>query len=617
MTTKNIGIFGSCQLHLCHTFFLNEEIQKQFNLNVIFSLPFYDYDPTYQYYKGILDYIIFDNLDFLIIEINNLDNQASSQKIINYCKNKDIKIIKTFLIKFPIYPINWSGFGENKKDYLNWCGLDNINYQDRFNKCIESVRQSNIESDLSIDLTEFICNNFNKQLLFTHSLHPTNILLYQLWKHIIIHFSINIDNYKYIFNDELINYWHNPFTSKMIKDLDIKFETIVDDDFYIKRYNMNKHTIMDNLSSNEIANDNILENVLIIDHVIPIYFTSKESKRYLHTKKIFKYYSDLRKILLETHNIKLNFTIIGSNKEISLYLFNDNLKNELFNDNYIEFDQQNITSPSQGESFYEMLHDKWKIGLRFSAFNKVSDIIVMRGSNDLVDPAVYIQISKQVEKNKDKLYLSSKSIHSLGIYNFSILLESDGNIIEYDNNIQNLNNNSLWDHQYRGDNHPSYFQNSIGTIAFFGMNLNGWKLLLESDFNCYWHEINLENYMITKITNLTTVTMNTFFLNIKVNEEITSSSGLIEECNQMNKSISNINELVDDIMMERINDLIYYYNENNISFIIKSITNIEKKNDFLDKTKVLEHCEYNEDNHMQIKNDHFIENFSGVRFTLP
>jgi hypothetical protein len=601
MTTKNIGIFGSCQLHLCDSFFLNEEIQKQFNLKVIFSLPFYEYDPTYQYYKGILDYTIFDNLDFLIIEINNLDNQASSQKIINYCKNKDIKIIKTFLIKFPIYPINWSGFGENNKDYLNWCGLDNINYQEKFNKCIESVRQSNIESDLSTDLTDFICINFNKQLLFTHSLHPTNVLLYQLWKHILIHFSINIDNYKYIFNDELINYWHNPFTSKMLKDLDIKFETVVDDNFYIKRYNTNKH--------------NICENVLIIEHVIPIYFTSKESKRYLHTKKIFKYYNDLRKLLLETHNIKLNFTIIGSNQETSLELFDDYLKNDTFNDNYIEFDQKNITIHS--ESFFEMLHEKWKVGLTFSVFNKISDIIVMRGSNDLVDPAIYIQMYKQFEKNKDKLYLSSKSIHQLGIYNFSILLESDGNIIEYDNNIQNLNNNCLWDHQYRGDNYPSCFKNSIGTIAFLGMNLNCWKLLLESDFNCYWHEVNLENYIITKLTNLTTVTMNTFFLNIKVNEEITSSSGLIEECNQMNKSISNINELVDNLMMERINDLIYYYNENNISFMIKCVTNIEKMNDFLDKTKFLEHFEYNEDNYMQIKNTHFIENFSGVIFTLP
>jgi len=608
MTLKNIGIFGSAQLHLCHSFFLNEEIQKQFNINVIFSLPFFDYDVNYQYYKGILEYSIFDNLDFLIIEINNLDNQASSQKIIDYCQSKGIKIIKTFLISFPIYPINWCGFGENTTDYLNWSGLDNINYQERFNKCIESVRQSNIESDLSIDLTEFICSNFNKKLLFTHSLHPTNILLYQLWKHILTHFSININNHKYIFKKQLIDCWYNPFTSKMIKDLNIKFRPVVDDDFYIKRYNTNKQTVMYNEYSNKITNNNISENILIIDHVVAIYFTSKESKRYLHTKKIFKYYYDLRKILLEKYNIKLNFTIIGSNNEISLELFDDYLKNETFNDNYIEFDQKNITVHS--ESFYEMLHEKWKLGLTFTVFNKISDIIVMRGSNDLVDPAIYIQMYKQFEKNKDKLYLSSKSIHQLGIYNFAILLESDGNIINYDNNKQNLINQYLWDQQYRG-NYASVAKNSIGTIPFFGMNLNCWKLLLESDFSCYWNELLLENYMITKLTNLITLTMNTFFLNIKVNEEITPSNGILELHSLMRNSISNINELIDDLMMERVNDLIHYYNENDISFMIKCVTDIEKTNDYFDKTKIFEHCEF------QLKSNHVIENFHGVRFTLP
>jgi len=365
------------------------------------------------------------------------------------------------------------------------------------------------------------------------------------------------------------------------------------------------------LDSNEIKdNESLVEikdNVLIIEHVIPIYFTSKESKRYLHTKKIFKYYNDLRKILLERHNIKLNFTIIGSNQETSLDLFNDYLKNELFNDNYIEFDQKNITVHS--ESFFEMLDEKWKVGLRFSAFNKISDIIVMRGSNDLVDPAIYIQMSRQFEKNKDKLYLSCKSIHPLGIYNFAILLESDGNFINYNNDKQDLINQYLWDQQYRDC--PDDFKNSIGTIAFFGMNLNSWKLLLESEFNCYWHEVNLEKYMLTTITNLTTTTMNTFFLNIKVNEEITGSNGILELHSLMRKSISNIDEIIDDLMMERINDLIHYYNNDDISFMIKCITNIEKTNDFLDKTKVFEHCEF------QLKSNHCIENFCGVRFTLP
>ena len=239
-----IGFFGSCQLHVCDKFFLSEEIKKHVNVEVIFSLPSYAYNENYEYYMGILDYSIFDGLDVLVIENNDYNTQASSQKIIEYCQDKNIKIIKTFLIKFPIYPINWSGFGENKHDYLNWNGLDNIDYIEKFTKCIESCRKYNIDSDLSVGITEFIHNNFDKQLLFTHSLHPTNVLLYQLWKNILIHLSINIDNYQYHFEKELIYYWYNPFTSKMVKDLDIKFETIVDDNFYIERYNTNKNNII-------------------------------------------------------------------------------------------------------------------------------------------------------------------------------------------------------------------------------------------------------------------------------------------------------------------------------------------------------------------------------------
>ena len=51
-----------------------------------------------------------------------------------------------------------------------------------------------------------------------------------------MHLSINIEDYKYNFERELIICWYNPFTSKMITDLDIQFKTIVDDDFYICRY---------------------------------------------------------------------------------------------------------------------------------------------------------------------------------------------------------------------------------------------------------------------------------------------------------------------------------------------------------------------------------------------
>jgi len=233
-----IGFFGSCQLILCCNFFLNEQVKKKYNINIVFCLPFFEYDPDYLDYRGKLDYSIFDNLDILILEKNSLNNQASSEKIINYLNNKNVKIIKTFILKFPIYPINWNGMGENKQDYVNWDGLDNINYIEKFKKCIDSIRRDNIESDLSTDITDFIENNYNKHLLFTHSLHPTNLLLYQLWKYILQNLSINIEENEYIFTNELIDFWYNPFTTKMIKDLDIQFKNVViDDQFYINRYN--------------------------------------------------------------------------------------------------------------------------------------------------------------------------------------------------------------------------------------------------------------------------------------------------------------------------------------------------------------------------------------------
>ena len=243
-----IGLFGSCQLYLTSNFFFNNEINKKYDLEIMFSLPFYEYDKDYALYKGIiLDYTIFDNLDCLIIENNNLECEASSKKIIDYCLNKNIKIIKTFLIKFPIFPINWSGYGENKNDYINWDDLNNIDYKLKFKKCIESCVKDNSRCDLSMDITNFIETNFNKKLLFTHSLHPTNILLYELWRQIFRNININIDDYNYILNNELILWWNNPFTSKMITDLNIEFNVNVDDNFYINKYNTNKDLILSNM----------------------------------------------------------------------------------------------------------------------------------------------------------------------------------------------------------------------------------------------------------------------------------------------------------------------------------------------------------------------------------
>lgn len=251
-----IAFFGSCQLHLCSNFFINDIIKNENNIELIFNKPFYEYDDKFPEFKEELNYNIFDELDVLIIENNNLNNSASLYKIITYCLDKKIKIIKTCLIKFPIYPINWSGYGENIKDYINYKDLNEINYKEKFNNIISNLKKDFLNTNLDTGIITFIEENFNKKLLFTHSLHPTNILLFELWKSILNNLDININNYKFIFNYELIDCWYNPFTTKLVEDLNIQFQTIVDDNFYIERFNknynllLNKHNENNNLFNN-------------------------------------------------------------------------------------------------------------------------------------------------------------------------------------------------------------------------------------------------------------------------------------------------------------------------------------------------------------------------------
>jgi hypothetical protein len=240
---KKIGLFGSCQIALTSNFFLNLEVTTKNSYKIMFSLPFYEFDTNYPDYNGrILNYKIFNEIDILIIENNNLTNQASSSKIIEYCNERKIQVIKTFLIYFPIYPINWSGYGENVSDYMNWnADLNSIDYSIKFKNLIKKCRKYNELSDLSTELTDFIEENFNKQLLFDHCLHPTNILLYEVWRYIFKNLCINIHDYQFDFDlngkNIVESYQFNPFTQKMIDDLDIKFTNIcIDDNFYINRH---------------------------------------------------------------------------------------------------------------------------------------------------------------------------------------------------------------------------------------------------------------------------------------------------------------------------------------------------------------------------------------------
>lgn len=273
LLNKRIGIFGSCQLSLASKYFFTDEILTNNNLKIEFAVSFFDFDKKYNGYNGYkgieLDYHIFNNIDILIIENNNFDNEISSEKIINYCLYSDIKIIKTCLLKMPIFPLNWSGYGDNYNDYENWVGLDNIDYVSKFNNCINSLENSIQNSDLSIDIVNYIKENFSNKLLFLHSLHPTNDLLYQLYKSIFKNLDINIDNYIYNFDTEILVGWVNPYTTKIVNDLNINFNVEISDDFYNNKYlnyldNIEKQNFMKRITDKHpLLNLKFIENKII------------------------------------------------------------------------------------------------------------------------------------------------------------------------------------------------------------------------------------------------------------------------------------------------------------------------------------------------------------------
>ena len=333
----------------------------------------------------------------------------------------------------------------------------------------------------------------------------------------------------------------------------------------------NKNTLnIPNKNTLNIPNNKniFLQDYLVIEHVINIYWKNINSTRYLHTKKIFQFYKDLRN-LLATYKIILNFVIVGSNNDESYNLFKEFFYEksiDKFNDLYLEFNQNNIDSTIKDKNiFFNMLNNKWKYGLKAAIYSKESDIIVMRGSNDLIDPNIYFQIASQFEKKINKLYISTKSIHELKIYNWAVTLESNGNYINYTKNKNYFTQNYIWDNQYRKNetfDFSEIFKTSIATIGFIGLNKNGWKNLIKSSFNNYLHEIELEHYIRNNITNITTITLDTFFFNIKVNEEITCKS---ETLMSTRSELYNIS----DKLMKQIYSLIDYYNTSNCEILYK------------------------------------------------
>lgn len=100
----NIGFVGSCQLHLCDTFFLNNYIKKKYNIKVKFSIPFYKYDPLY--YKEHLDYSIY----IYIIIVVSISAKTKITQFFKLYKFNHIYFPSFSLIRYLIFKLPFIEF---------------------------------------------------------------------------------------------------------------------------------------------------------------------------------------------------------------------------------------------------------------------------------------------------------------------------------------------------------------------------------------------------------------------------------------------------------------------------------------------------------------------------
>lgn len=259
----NIGIMTGFQIKNSCRYFLTGKILEENKLRLSFYHNYNTFNTLNHNYFEILNYHIFDHLDILIIENNNLTNQASSRRIIEYAKEKNpnIKIIKICQINFPIFPINWTDNNEYNRDYKNWRGVKNIDFNRKFKLCCRKLYRTIAHTNYDESIVDYIKNNFHKKKLFATCSYPTNILLYKMWESI---FSmLKLDFNKYNFDKSyctpiLVPNKQNLYPLKLISDLNLEYteilkkESLIDENnsYYDKIYKKNKRYINRPIISN-------------------------------------------------------------------------------------------------------------------------------------------------------------------------------------------------------------------------------------------------------------------------------------------------------------------------------------------------------------------------------
>jgi hypothetical protein len=178
-----------------------------------------------------------------------------------------------------------------------------------------------------------------------------------------------------------------------------------------------------------------------IDLAVPMYHGASKSKRELSIVflKYLRYASDT----LAEYNIHLSFTIVGSDKQDSLDLFNTHLKKNPL-DEYFEFDQEDVDYSTLPEGYrtynhdiFRMLHNKFSYCFEQS-WKKNVDIYAISGSNDFIDISFYIDAAYKFNGDLNQIYGLNKGINVSAI-------TSEDKVLSLDKN-----KTVLWDLDYRG-----------------------------------------------------------------------------------------------------------------------------------------------------------------------
>ena len=297
------------------------------------------------------------------------------------------------------------------------------------------------------------------------------------------------------------------------------------------------------LFKNKNKTINKLKDPIKIDLAVPTYYGNSKSKRDI-TILFFKY---LRYISdkLANMNIQLSVTIVGSDNQDSLDLFNTYVKkNEL--DTYIEFDQKNTDYKSirknytcYDHSIFSMLHAKFH-SCFVNSWEKDANIYCLSGSNDFIDINYYIDAARNYDAGKSQIYGLNK--------------RKNITLITSNTSLQNLNEKSsiLWNLDYGftdGQFKDIHFSGGIIGISPFCKNPEVKNNILNTLLNTLLHsreaynETTIEKIFINTGDCFIETINGCFSINYKVGDDLTSLE-------MVNNTICNKNEF--DITSKKI-----------------------------------------------------------------